>query len=143
MKRQGPFRVGRTFLFRLEKGSDLLEGLASFCVGHKVRCATISLIGAVTEARIGYYEQVKRVYVQKTLRGELEILHCVGNLSLKDGKPFPHLHISLGDTRFRMWGGHLFPGSKVFAAEVCVTELRGPARVRGLDPETGLSLWPL
>lgn len=137
-----PLRPGRSFLFRLPKGSDIGVEVAAACRRAKVRCAWVQAIGATTKARLGYYDQRRRRYFEKEFRGEMEILHCVGNVSLKDGVPFAHLHAALGDGKYRVWGGHLF-ASEVFAAEVLIQELRGPAPVRLPDPATGLSLWGL
>ena len=73
----------------------------------------------------------------------MEIVWCGGNVSIKDKEPFAHLHAALGGTDLRMYGGHLFPGCAVFAAEIAVTELTGGSRVRKLDRATGLPLWPM
>ena len=134
-------KTGRVVRFRLAKGSDLLGGITDFCAKNKIRCGTLQAVGATSRTVMGYYNQARRKYVQKTFRGEMEILALAGNVSIKDGKPFPHVHAMMSDTKLLAWGGHLFPGTIVFAAEVCVTELKGPARVRVPDPQTGLMLW--
>ncbi|MFA6028709.1 MAG: DUF296 domain-containing protein [Elusimicrobiota bacterium] len=135
-------RSGRSFLFRLPKGSDIGIEVAAACRRAKVRCAWVQAIGATVKARLGYYDQRRRRYSEKEFRGEMEILHCSGNVSFKDGVPFAHLHAALADAKYRVWGGHLF-ASEVFAAEVWLQELRGPAPVRLSDPKTGLALWRL
>lgn len=135
------FRPGRAFLFRMKQGSDILESLTAFCEREKVKAAAISVIGATSEVTVGYYDQVRHEYHRKTFRQEMEILSCLGNASLKEGKPFLHLHAAMGDVELRVWGGHLFPGSKVFAAEAHVQELDGPERARFPDAATGLALW--
>jgi hypothetical protein len=134
-------RPGRAFLFRIPKGSDLQERIAAFCRKHRVATAAVSAIGATDSVTLGYYDQRKGRYFQKTLKGDLEILSCSGNVSLKEGQPFAHLHAVMGDAKLRVSGGHLF-ASKVFAAEVFLSELKGPALVRRPDLQTGLALWP-
>lgn len=135
-------KMGRAFLFRLPGGCDIIEALTAFCARNKVHCATLALIGATSEVTIGYYDQKTHAYHKKTIVEELEILSALGNVSLKDGKPFLHVHATMGDAKLRAWGGHLFPGSKVFAAEAHVTEWRGAKLERMPDRGTGLSLWP-
>jgi len=137
----GAFKPGRSFLFRLPKGADIHERLAAFCRRNKIHCAAVTIIGATLEARLGYYDQRRRKYFSRVLKGDREILSCLGNITLKDGQPFAHLHAVMGDSKLRVLGGHLFPGSKLFAAEVYLRELRGRL-VRRPDPETGLALWP-
>ena len=132
--------TGRRFLFRLPKGADIHESLYAFCRQEGVRRAWVSVIGATTRTRLGYYDQRRRRYFDREFRGALEILSCTGNVSLKEGEPFAHLHAILGDGKYRVLGGHLF-ASEVFAAEVSVEEIPGPALRRVPDPETGLALW--
>ncbi|MFH2204554.1 MAG: PPC domain-containing DNA-binding protein [Elusimicrobiota bacterium] len=136
-------KTGRTFLFRIPPKADLCEALEKFLARKKIRLGTVSAIGALSQATIGYYDQEKRKYFKKTIKGELEIVACIGNVSLKDGKPFPHLHAALSDTKMRLLGGHLFPGSTVFVAEVQVQEIKGKPYARRLDSATGLPLWPI
>jgi len=136
-----PFKAGRQFLLRLPRGADLWKELTAFCARRKIRCAAVHVIGATSEVTIGYYDQRTHKYHQKTFREEMEIVSCSGNVSLKEGKPFLHLHAVMGDTKLRCFGGHLFPGSNVFAAEAYIQELLGKPNVRVPDASTGLALW--
>ncbi|MBI3298998.1 MAG: DNA-binding protein [Elusimicrobia bacterium] len=131
----------RRFLFSLPLGSDIHERVTAFCVENKVRKGWISIIGAVDEAKLGYYDQARHRYHDRVFKEDLEIVSCQGNVSLKEGKPFLHLHAALGDTELRTWSGHLFPGSRVFAAEVCIQEVGGAPLARLPDASTGLALW--
>jgi len=55
----------------------------------------------------------------------MEISSCLGNISLKDGEIFVHAHVTLADKEGRVLGGHLAPGTIIFAAECRITELKG------------------
>ena len=57
------------------------------------------------------------------------------------GRYVESLHAVMGDAELRCWGGHLFPGSRIFAAEAHVQELKGDSRIRTQDIDTGLALW--
>jgi hypothetical protein len=136
-------RPGRSFLGRLAKGDDLLQALEDFCQEHNITLGEVRALGAVTRARVGFYNQEERKYYFLDLEQPLEILALVGNISLKDGKPMVHAHVTLADATGRAWGGHLAPGTPVFACEFTVHEYQAdqtPARQD--DPETGLMLWP-
>lgn len=134
---------GRSFLGRFRKDQDLLEELNRFCVREKIELGVFSVIGALTRAKMGYYEQKKQKYVECVhLDRKLEITSCVGNISLKDGKPFIHAHVTLADLEGKCYGGHLMPGANIFAAEYFIQELTGGRLERKFDPETGLQLWP-
>ena len=131
----------RRFIFPLPRTSDIHQQVTAFCVKKKVKKGWISIIGATEEATLGYYDQKRHTYHQRVFKEELEIVSCSGNVSMKEGKAFLHLHAALGDTKLRTWGGHLFPGSKVFAAEVFIQEVEGAPLKRTPDASTGLFLW--
>ncbi len=135
------YSAGRRFVGRLAHGGDLLEMLETFCVRHQIQAAGFSLIGAVSTATLGTYDQSQQVYATFTVEGNLEILSGTGNVSLKEGKPFIHAHVVLGREGGETIGGHLFAGTTVFAGEVLITELVGEAPVRSHDDVTGLMLW--
>jgi predicted DNA-binding protein with PD1-like motif len=128
---------------RLAKGDDLLQSLENFCQEQQITLGEVRALGAVTRARVGYYDQEKREYYFLKMDQPLEILALVGNISLKEGKPMVHAHVTLGDTAGRAWGGHLAPGTTVFACEFTVQEYQADqALARQDDPATGLLLWP-
>jgi hypothetical protein len=133
--------VGRTFIGRLARGDDLLQALTGICVREKIYLGRVETIGAVECARVGYYDQRNREYRFFELSGELEILSFMGNISIKDDAPFIHAHTSFADASGAVWGGHLAPGTKVFACEYVIQEYTGAELVRGLDASTGLPLW--
>jgi predicted DNA-binding protein with PD1-like motif len=65
----------------------------------------------------------------------------VGNISLRDNKPFLHAHASFADAGGATVGGHLLRGIEVFVAEVTIREMADVSLVRQHDKETGLALW--
>ncbi len=132
---------GRTFIGRVPFRGDLLESVQEFAAKEKINCAKVEVIGAVEKAVTGYYNQDKRVYEDHQFNEHLEIISCLGNLSLRDGKPAAHLHIALSDSEGRMKGGHLQKGTVVFAGEFVIEEIVGPELHREHDPDTDLPLW--
>lgn len=141
MKACREYSAGRRFVGRLPHGGDLSEVLEAFCARHHIEAAVFSLIGAVSKATLGTYDQSQQVYATFTAEGDLEILSCTGNISLKDGNPFVHAHVILAEEGGKTIGGHLFPGTIIFAGEAHIVELSGPPLVREYDPVTGLMLW--
>jgi uncharacterized protein len=67
----------------------------------------------------------------------------VGNISLKDGNPMVHAHITLADEAGKAYGGHLIPGTVVFACEFILQVFEQPLLERGFDEATGLPLWSM
>ena len=137
-------RPGRCFMGRLTKGDDLLLALEKFCEEHHITLGEVRALGAVTKAKVGFYNQAERKYYFLDFDQPLEILVLVGNISLKDGKPMVHAHVTLADHEGRAWGGHLAPGAPVFACEFAIHEYQADRTLNMQnDPETGLMLWPI
>jgi predicted DNA-binding protein with PD1-like motif len=132
---------GRTFVGRLATGSDLVEEIERHCADHDVTAAEVSVIGAVRRARYAYYEQVEQRYRELASETHHEITGFVGNVSVRDDRPFLHAHATFADADGATVGGHLLRGVEVFAAEVVIRELGDVSLVRRHDEETGLALW--
>ena len=134
---------GRKIIGRLAKGDDLLLALEQLAQEHGITLGEVTAIGAVSQARVGFYNQAERQYYYLDLAQPLEILALVGNISIKDGKPMVHAHLTLSDHEGRAFGGHLAPGTQVFACEFAILEHQSATTlVRQMDEPTGLFLWP-
>lgn len=128
---------------RLAKGDDLLAALEQCCRTNGITLGEVRALGAVSQARVGYYDQAQQQYMYLELPQPLEILALVGNISLRDGQAMVHAHVTLGDAQGHAFGGHLAEGTVVFACEFMMQEyLADAALERRLDRETGLFLWP-
>lgn len=136
------FKPGRCFVGRLPHGRDLIQGIEAVCRDASIQMAAFSLIGAVSSVTFGAYDQKQQVYVTVKENAALEIVSCMGNVSLKEGHPFIHAHVLLADEQGKTLGGHLFSETIVYAAEIYLQELAGPPLERVYDQTTGLMLWP-
>lgn len=132
---------GRVIMGRVPKGEDLLGYLSGLCASENISAGTVEAIGAVEKARLGFYDQRRKVYTHYEMDGGLEILSLTGNISVKDGLPFIHAHMVFCDASGSAVGGHLMEGAVVFACEFVIRELKGKEPVRDLDHDTGLMLW--
>ena len=134
------FAVGRNFLVRVVHGTDIIDFVTGVAKEHGVWAATFTAVGALKDAKLGFYDQERHMYLETLLSAPQEIASCVGNISIKEGKPFVHAHAVLADQEGTVKAGHLLEG-KVFAAEVHLIELLGAKLVRKHDTVTSLSLW--
>ncbi|MDD2774074.1 MAG: DNA-binding protein [Elusimicrobiales bacterium] len=141
MAEEKPFLTGRTYIFRLDKGDDLLAAIQEFCHDYQIKCGVITALGAVDSVTFGFFDQKKRKYVKTSLAQELEVLNVTGNVSIMDDKPMVHAHITVADSSGKTTGGHLMAGTRVFACEVFVQELVGTLKIRKADKATGLPIW--
>ena len=136
-----PYSIKQTFMVRLPQGEDLLAAVAAVVRETGVRLGVFSVIGAVSAAAFGYYDQKRRQYQTIIRKGAFEIVTGSGNVTLKDGSPFVHAHILFADEAGNSFGGHLMSDTVIFAAELCLQELEGEPLVRQHDDTTGLFLW--
>jgi len=135
--------VTHVFLTRLDRGDDLVETLTALARTRSIRAAWIQGIGAFDRAVLGYYDEATAAYLRHDFERFTEVLVVQGNISIKDGEPFVHLHATLADSDGHAHGGHVMPGCRVFAMELAISVLGGADPVREPDAKTGLSLWPL
>jgi uncharacterized protein len=133
----------RSIIGQLAKGADLYNSITRIVQENSIKLGRVTAMGAVQKARVAYYDQKAMKYVDIDLDEPMEIVNLTGNVSVKDGRPFAHVHVVLSDAQGNARGGHLLPGgSPVFACEVIIEEFEGPELARSFDERTGLSLWP-
>ena len=100
-------KIENKIVFRLEMGEGLMESTQRIATAENVKLASINGIGACSKIEMGYIDLSIKEYVFKTFKGNLEILQATGNITLKDGEPFPHIHISVANEDCKAFGGHL------------------------------------
>jgi len=122
-------------------GTDLVAELQNFVVEEGITLAWISGVGAVARANLRYYNQEEKSWLDIDLDKNLEVISLLGNISLLNGEPIVHVHITLSDEEGRCYGGHVGPGTIVFNMEILLDTLTGPSVIRKLDADTGLTLW--
>ena len=135
---------GRRIIGRLDKGTDLLVGIAEVCKKHRVRTATLSGLGALERLEVSEYDQRNRVYKpSRAFEGVFEVLNVTGNVSDRDNKPFVHAHVTVSrerDNGIEVLGGHLL-AARVFAFEFVLEVMDDLVLKRTADQTTGLHLW--
>jgi len=132
--------VSRVLVERFNSGDDILAGLNDLVRRHNIRSGSFTAIGAVEKATVGFFMGNGR-YSSTSLNGPLEVVACVGNVSIKDDIPFIHAHVTLADREGRAFGGHLMSGCTVGATfEVTMYAHDGIELSRRLDPQTKLSM---
>ncbi|MEN2995178.1 MAG: PPC domain-containing DNA-binding protein [Thermodesulfovibrio sp.] len=134
------FIVKRVFQGRLLKGQEIISEISNFLRENSIKAGLINGIGAVKKAKIGYYDQSEKKYIFHEFNEPMEILSLKGNISIKDGEPFAHIHVVFSKEDFSCIGGHLYE-AEVFAFEFEIIEFEGESFKREFDQETGLFLW--
>ncbi len=132
-------RSGGIFCVRLDRGEEICGALRSVAEERSIRAASIDGIGALKEIDLGYFDLASKEYEHFKLSESWELLSLNGNLSMRDGLPFPHLHAQLGFRGGETRGGHLFSGIVSVTAELFLRPFPVPI-YREIDPEVNLAL---
>ena len=135
------FKSGRRFVGRLPHAKDLITFIEKFCKDASIQMAGFFVVGSVSSATFGSYDQKQLVYVTTTEEADLDIVACTGNVSMQNGTPVAEAHIVLGDKQGNIRGGRLFSETIIFAGEIDLQELIGKPLERVYDDTTGLMLW--
>lgn len=101
-------KIDNSYIVYVEKGEKVMETLTKFCVEYNINSGQLSGIGAVNNTDIGAYDITSKKYTHKLFNPIHELLSFQGNIAIKDGKPFIHAHITLGNHDMEVSGGHLF-----------------------------------
>lgn len=133
----------RRWIGRLERGDRLPDVFLQFAQAHDIETASIQAIGAFEHVEVCEYDQTTQRYRDSLHIEACEVLSLKGNISLKDGNPFVHLHATVSKERagtVEVFGGHLVSAT-VFALEFQVDAYPNVALHRAKDAATGLHLW--
>ena len=119
---------GDFVLFRFDPEERFPDILADWCTGNGVQSAGILCgIGMLRDIEIGLYDGSE--YTRHRIDEPSEVLSLQGNVSMKEGNPFVHLHVSLAGHDFTAKGGHLF-GGEVYMTIELVMRIFQPGLVR-------------
>jgi uncharacterized protein len=135
-----PSDDGNAAFVSLARGEDLLEGLDAAIAELRIEAGTVQVIGGLEEAAVGYFDTEAAEYVTTTT-GHVE-MSGLGNVSLRDGEPFIHLHLTVSGRDGNALGGHALPGCRAYVVEAYVRKLGGPPPVRREVEGIQLKVWP-
>ena len=100
-------RQGERFQLRFESGEHFSAPLLAFLEREGIAYATLTGLGAVRGATVSYFNAGTKSYETHEIAEHMEVVSLIGNVALKEGKPFVHAHVALGKRDLTMIGGHL------------------------------------
>jgi hypothetical protein len=99
-------RFGGRFQLRFESGESVASPLLAWLKEQEIGYASMTGLGAVNSARVSYWHAESREYEPHELNEQMEVVSLIGNVTIKDGEPFTHIHITLGRRDLSIAGGH-------------------------------------
>ena len=131
-------KVKNSHIVHVEKGEKVVESLTNFCKQNNIHSAQLAGIGAVKNIDIGAYDIDTKDYIHRVFDEILELLSFQGNIALKDGEPFLHAHITLGNHDMEVFGGHLFEMEVAAVGEFIIHDFQNETH-RKLNEDIGLA----
>ena len=95
-------------MLRLDPGEEIVASLTRLVEQEQVQLGSVTAIGAATDVTIGIFSTQEKQYHARRYQGDYEISALVGNVTRKEGEPYLHLHITIGNpVTGEVYAGHL------------------------------------
>jgi predicted DNA-binding protein with PD1-like motif len=112
-------RYNEALAVRLDEGEEAISSLVIALQRHNITAGVIpTFIGALRGCRL-----ILRKGHEERLESHVEVVGN-GNVSLYEGMPFVHLHVSAGNDK-GVWVGHLVEGTVDIFCEAMVIPISG------------------
>lgn len=133
-------RFGNTIVARIDRGEEILAAVREIAGAEHIQLASVSALGATNDFTVGVYNVDEKQYHANDFKGNFEIVSLTGTVSTKDGRFYAHLHMSAGDERGQVFGGHLNRAVVSAVCEMVITVIDGVVD-RRFSEEIGLNLF--
>ena len=135
-------KVGEKIFLSLQTGDLINKSLTEISVKENISNAGINGIGAINSVEVGYMDVVNKKYQKRNFNDNYELISLIGNITIKDGVPFVHTHITFSDTEYKVFGGHLFDAKITATGEIILTVADSKID-RQFNANVGIHTWCL
>lgn len=118
------FDLRRIHVLRVDQGKEVVGEILRACEEKSIKGAILVGLGLLSRSKIAFFDPATQSYRTMEIDEPLELASLIGNISLKDGRLFAHIHVVIGDER-RTLAGHLLEGYVGGTVEVAIFDLDG------------------
>lgn len=133
-------RFGNTIIARMDKGEEILEQVKEIAQKEEIRLASVQALGAVDQFTVGVFKTEEKEYLANEFRGSFEIVSLTGTINTMNDEFYCHLHMSAGNEKGEVFGGHLNRAVISATCEMVIHVIDGKVD-RYHDEEIGLNLF--
>lgn len=133
-------RFGNTVIAKIEKGEEILSKVKEIALKENIKLAGVQAIGAVNRFKTGVFKTKEKKYIANEFEGDFEIVSLNGTINTMNGEFYCHLHMSAGNEKGEVFGGHLNEAFVSATCEMVITVIDGEVD-RCYDEEIGLNLF--
>lgn len=127
-------------IVRMDKGEEILEKVREVAEKEKIKLADISALGAVSEFTVGVFDTEAKEYHANEFKGSFEIVSLTGTINTMNDEFYCHLHMTAGNEKGQVFGGHLNRAIISATCEMVITLIDGRVD-RRFEKEVGLNLF--
>ena len=133
-------RFENTVFARIDRGEEIVETLKKICEKENIKLAHVSAIGAVGDFTVGVFKTAQKQYFSNSFKGDFEIVSLSGTVTQMNGEHYSHLHMSAGNEKGEVFGGHL---NRAVVSATCemVVDIADGCVNRRFSDEIGLNLF--
>ena len=133
-------KFGNTIFARIDRGEEILEKLKEISVKENIKLAHVSALGATNDFTVGVFNVDEKKYYSNSFSGNFEIVSLTGTVTTMNGEFYAHLHMSDGNDKGEVFGGHLNRARISATCEMVITVADGTVE-RKFDEDVGLNLF--
>ena len=126
-------------IYSLSRGASLVDEVLTIAAQERVMTAQVAAIGGVDRLTLAYFNREKKNYEEHVYDEYLEVVSMLGDITLKDGKPFLHIHGTFGKRDMSVVAGHVVSASVFPLLEVVITPTKNTA-LRRFDDDVGVNV---
>ncbi len=135
------YRVfGKTVVARIDRGEEILDKLHELAEKEHIKLASVQALGATNDFTVGVFNTETRQYAANRFTGSFEIVSLVGTVNTMGRQFYAHLHMSAGNEKGEVFGGHLNRAVVSATCEMVLHLIDGTVD-RRFDADTGLNLF--
>lgn len=125
---------------RIDKGEEIVDSVKKIAVSENIKTASINALGATNNFTVGVLNTSEKKYYSNTFKGNFEIVSLTGTITSMNNDVYTHIHMSAGNDKGKVFGGHLNKAYVSATCEMIITVINGEVG-RRFDDDTGLNLF--
>lgn len=133
-------KFGNKIIARIDKGEEILEKIKEIALKENIKLANVNALGATNDFTVGVYKVNEKKYYSNSFKGAYEIVSLTGSINTMNEKFYTHIHMSCGDEKGNVVGGHLNNAIVSATCEMFIDIIDGKVD-RFNDEDTGLNLF--
>ena len=133
-------RFNDTIIARIDKGEEILEKIKEIALKENIKLANINALGATNDFNVGVFKVDEKKYYSNEFKGNFEIVSLTGTINTMNGEFYTHIHMSAGNDKGEVFGGHLNRAIVSATCEIIINIIEGEVD-RYFNEDIGLNLF--